>query len=352
MSNKFFSIIVVIFSFVLFLLTLGLKYIIDPVGINNKFNIGIHKNPNLSARLHKFVLMNKEKPNSIMLGGSRIQYLSTEDVKLYTKDNVLNLAMSSSQLEEQYLLLKYSIDNFDIKHVIIGINLYTFSNNAKPMSERKTDFDRNLFDTGFGFKESLKYYSYYPFFYSIKFYLKYSPEEVLQYKGSHTLFFEEKKQIGNRSWEERLERSNKGYSKVYSENLEYGMKNTNIFKKMIELCKEKGVKYYVFTTAVHIEQMKILSDLNKMYIYYQWKKDLANITPYWDFMYANEVTANPDNFIDGSHVKQKIGVLYFEKIFGAKTQYHNANFGRYVDKSNIEQHVQEITRYNQKYGIK
>ena len=116
----------IIFTLLLFALGIVIRYIIDPVGINNKVNLGLYKDVALAYRIQKFVELNKVKPNTIILGGSRVHYLNPKDLEKYTNDKVYNLGLSYATLEEQYYFLKYSIEHFKIKNVVIGLNLYPF----------------------------------------------------------------------------------------------------------------------------------------------------------------------------------------------------------------------------------
>jgi len=113
--HKRYILLSIVLSSFLFGLSLFLIFIIDPAGIFNKFNIGLIKNEGLYNRTQKFAEIQDFKPNTIMLGGSRVHFLNTKDVKKYTKDKVYNLAFSSSTLEEQYYFLKYSLEHFNIK---------------------------------------------------------------------------------------------------------------------------------------------------------------------------------------------------------------------------------------------
>ena len=95
----------------------------------------------------------------------------------------------------------------------------------------------------------------------------------------------------------------------------------------------------VFTTAIYVSQLELLKEIDKMDIYYQWKRDIANIIPYWDFMYPNSITTNSDNYIDTSHIKQENGKYYFARIWNDKSVKVPDDFGVYVDKNNIDKHI-------------
>ena len=101
-KHKLYIVLSILFTFILFMLGVGVRYVIDPVGINSKFDLGLYKDVALGYRTQKFVELNEVKPNTIMLGGSRVHYLSPSDVQKYTNDKVYNLGLNCSTLEEQY----------------------------------------------------------------------------------------------------------------------------------------------------------------------------------------------------------------------------------------------------------
>src|SRR5574344_1231485 len=76
------------------------------------FDIGLRKDEALAYRTKKYVELNKFKPNTIILGGSRVHYLNPKDLEKYTQDRVYNLGLQFGTLEEQYYFLKHSLENF------------------------------------------------------------------------------------------------------------------------------------------------------------------------------------------------------------------------------------------------
>lgn len=332
----FFSIFL---SSLFFGLSIGCIYIIDPAGINNRFDFGLIKDPALAYRTQKFVEINEFKPNTIMLGGSRVHFLDTKDVQKYTQNKVYNIGFSQATLEEQYCFLQYSIENFDIQNVIIGLNLYPFSQKLKP--NPNNDFDKEILKNGFTLQKQLKHYLEVPLVKYFKEYHTNKYQEVLYKDGARTVY-NQIRYIDNKSWQEREKNSNKLYNEFYNEYLIFGDSSFDYFKKIIQLCKDNNIEYKVFTTAIHQSQFKLLQKHNKMDIYFRWKKELVNITDYWDFMYLNSVTINHENYIDPSHMRQEKGYLYFTRIFNDQTVNIPKDFGVLVTKENIDSHLQSL----------
>jgi hypothetical protein len=107
-AHKKYLLLSIVLSLSVFGAYIFLKYIIDTANIYNH-NSKLIKNESLYSRTQKFTEINRIKPNTIILGGSRVQFLSPKDIKKYTKDKVYNLAFNFSTLQEQYHFLKYSI---------------------------------------------------------------------------------------------------------------------------------------------------------------------------------------------------------------------------------------------------
>lgn len=325
-QHKIYLLLSIVITLFLFVLGIVIRYIIDPVGINNKVDLGLYKDVALAYRVQKFVELNEIKPNTLIFGGSRIHYINPLDVEKYTHDKVYNLGLSYSTLEEQYYFLKYSIEHFEIKNVIIGLNLYPFS---EKLENNSSDFDKDLLEDGFTFSKQMKHYLGLPL---LK-YLKYAYENNYTepfYKNGAITAYHQQIVLQNHTWKDRQRNSLEGYRKKYTNYLEWGDSGLNHFKEMVKLCKDNNINLKVFTTSVHASQLQLLKDLNKMDIFYKWKEELAKITPYYDFMTENSITINDDNYIDSSHLKQELGYLYFAKIFEDSSVEVPNDFGIYV----------------------
>lgn len=331
----------ILFSSLVFGMGLFIKYIIDPAGINNVFDIGLVKDPELSSRTQKFVAINQFKPNSIMLGGSRVECLNPQSLQKYTSDKVYNLGLPGSKLEELIYFLKYSIDKFNIKNVVLGLNFYTFSEKMK--IDNHFDFDEEIFKSGFTFQKKIKYYlglpiiKYFEILYTHKF------NQPLYLNGGATIYFQDK-MLSGKSLKDRI-KPDKAYIYKYRD-FTLGKKELNTLADIVELCKENNINLQVYTTAIYASQFQFLKDENKIDEYYKWKKAIVKITPFWDFMYLNSISKNGANYIDPSHLRQEVGALYFAKIFGDTTVEIPEDFGVYVTENNINEHLKYLKNKN------
>lgn len=310
-KHKKFIFLTILFTFIIFSIGFFIRYIIDPVGINNKFDIGLRKDVALAYRTQKFVELNKIQPNTIILGGSRVHYLNTKDIEKYTQDKVYNLGLQFGTLEEQYYFLKHSLENFSINNVLIGLNFYTFDENLK---ENGSDFNKAIFEKGFNTFYQIKHYLEIPLFKYLKYVIPNNDRNLFYENGAITLYHQEQVIKNNDKyymWESTLEH----YRETYQNYNVIGNSNLEYYKKIVELCKEYNINLKVFTTAVHSSQLKLIEETNTLDLFDIWKNEIASIFPFWDFMTENSVTSNEDNYIDSSHIKQEFGYLYFAKIF-------------------------------------
>ncbi|WP_418185405.1 hypothetical protein ACNSOS_11465 [Aliarcobacter vitoriensis] len=310
-KQKKFILLTLLFIFIFFSIGVFIRYIIDPVGINNKFDIGLRKDTALAYRTQKYVELNELQPNTILLGGSRVHYLNPKDIEKYTNDKVYNLGLQFATLEEQYYFLKHSLENLKINTVIIGLNFYTFNDDLK---ENSSDFNKNIFDYGFNLFYQVKHYLEVPIFKYLKYVIPNNDRNLFYENGAITLYHQEKV-IKNNNKEHMWQGTLNYYQKVYKDFHILGEKNFDYYKKMVDLCKQHNVKLKVFTTAIHTSQLKLIEEENKLDIFDRWKNEIAQIFPYWDFMNENSITEDEENFIDSSHIKQEFGYLYFAKIF-------------------------------------
>lgn len=323
----FYSLLLALF---IFCFGIFIKYLIDPVGLNNVVNLGLHKDVALAYRTQKFVELNNFKPETLLIGGSRVHYMDTDDIAKYTNDKVYNLGFSFSTLEEQYYFLKHSLESFPIKNVLLGVNLYTFSSK---LEENNSDFDIDIVKNGFGFFKQVKHYVEVPLFKYLRHNLNRTDANEPRYKNGGISAYHQKMVIDNNEKDKMWEGTLKGYKTKYENYLEWAENSTYYYEKMVELCKEYSVNLVVFTTAIHSDLLDEIEKQNKMDIFYKWKEELAKIYPYWDFMTRNTITNDKDPYIDPSHLKQEFGKYYFARIFNDISIEVPEDFGVYIDKT-------------------
>ena len=308
------------------------NYSVDPIRVKN----------DVTTRSQKYNDLMKYRPDTIMLGGSRIQFLSTNNVKQYTQDMVYNISMTNMTLFEQLKYTEFTIKEFNIKNIVIGLNYYTFGENAK---KYEGDFDKDLLKKGITFqyiKDIVQsYLTTTVTIDAIEIFLnkeKYEERKMFDKYGSRTVFMQNKV-IGGRDWETRSNTTLKGYEEEIFKDFKFSTKKLNYYKKIVDLAKKNNITMYIFTTPVHSSLYKLALDSSSLSAMNRWKKDLALIHEYYDFMNINSITVNSDNYIDVSHIKQQYGSLIFGRIFKNKNIKIPDDFGIYINKDNFKNYL-------------
>jgi hypothetical protein len=307
------------------------NYSIDPIRVES----------DVTTRSQKYNDLMKYRPDTIMLGGSRIQFLSTNDVKQYTRDTVYNISMTNMTLFEQLKYVEFAIKEFNIKNIIIGLNYYTFGENAK---KYELDFDEDLLKKGITFqyiKDIVQsYLTTSMTIDAIKISLnkeKYEERKKFDKYGSRTMFMQNQI-IGGRNWEVRSNKTLKSYKKTFND-FQLSTKKMNYYRKIVDLAKNNNITIHIFTTPIHSSLYKLALDSSSLSAMNRWKKDLALIHEYYDFMNINSITVNSDNYIDVSHIKQQYGSLIFGRIFKNKNIKIPDDFGIYINKDNFKNYL-------------
>lgn len=107
----------------------------------------------------------------------------------------------------------------------------------------------------------------------------------------------------------------------------------NEVREIKELCDEYGVELIVFINPIHYVTYldSGVDDFN------MFKKQLANITSYYDFSGKNEITTNNYNYYETSHYRPLVGDLIIDRLFHGASE--KVGFGVYVTKDNVDEHI-------------
>lgn len=322
-----------------FTLIFLVNYIIDPYNVNCKFNVCRNKKGEfIRERVSKFYRLNDAAPNTILIGASRVEFLNAVDLAKYTNDRVYNLALSGATIAEQLVLLKYSIDNFDINNVIIGISFNGFiSVDGKSVTYRET-FPLGLFEKKINsylriFMENYLSVAALKFSCKTLFAEKSEQFQYLDKTGSRTLDFQNYL-IAKGDSRSRIKRTLKSFEEdVYSKKIELCEQNIQMFREMIRICKSHDIKYKVYIPPIHFLHHKMICCHHRDKLD-TWKHEIARITDYFDFSGENDITTDDRNYIESSHSKQQTGKLIFAKIYNDRMVDIPQNFGKLISMKN------------------
>ena len=109
----------------------------------------------------------------------------------------------------------------------------------------------------------------------------------------------------------------------------------------------------VFISPAHATQGEVIRLTGYNPIYEDWKRQIVNITPVWDFSGYNSVTTakinnNMEKYSDNSHYMPFIGSFILNRLFGYETDKVPPDFGVWLTPDNVEAHIQkDRTDYEQ-----
>jgi peptidoglycan/xylan/chitin deacetylase (PgdA/CDA1 family) len=102
-----------------------------------------------------------------------------------------------------------------------------------------------------------------------------------------------------------------------------------------DMCAASGVRLDVVSAPVYGEY---LENFNRAEVTDFYVK-LADTVPYWDFTISS-VSFEPRYFYDGTHFRNAVGYMALARVFGDDTVYVPPDFGVYVTRDNVAEHVE------------
>lgn len=343
-----FIIFALFFSSIMFVNLVG-----DPNAIFYKTHCGIKGIvPNSRYLKLDHILNNPERYDSFIFGSSRVGAIDPGKINGGTYYNV-NYAAG---LPHEHLLnIKALLDNdIEIKNIMIGFDDISYKIN--PVSHTKKtitilhykadkkqkplDFYRSYLmriptkNTFLSFKNRFN-----------KFFNKdsYSEHEY------HTIFNEKIFSSGFtypfENIDEEFYRTEKHLkapkflkpSEFRGDNLEASLDDV---REIMELSKRHGFNLVLFFNPLHNVTYKA-QDMEKMFAF---KSGLSKIGDYYDFSGLNRITIDNYYYLETSHYRHIVGEMIVKKIFNKTESSELIDFGFFVTKHNIEQHLMRLQK--------
>ena len=325
-----------LFTLLIFIvIVVSFNLVVDPYGIYKTPNflginhVKVQKNSN--DRLYKAIDIIKIKPLTIFLGTSRTkQGLDTIHPSLSNNQPAYNLALDSANAYEALRYLQHTIKNQpNLKQVIFGVDFFMFNkllDNQTGFNEKRLEkkylipgdilnslFSLDSFDVSKKtILASLKDADKSKYDYAKNGFAPYLEDDT----GKHKDFF--KYSLGL-------------YLNRYHH---YQLSDKYIadFKKIVNICREKNIKLIVFISPSHATQWETIKAAGKWSMFENWKKQLVQITPVWDFSGYNIINNEPiqdvmENYVDNAHYTPPIGNLILNRILGYEEDKVPADFG-------------------------
>lgn len=294
----------------------------------------------------KFLINSEHSFDSFIFGSSRVGKINPKNINNSYYNLSYSEGLPSEHLANINLLLK---NNIPIKNVIIGLD--DFSYKVNPKYHEKDLLRLPHYSAENSTMDKVQFYSFYltklPSYYDLSRIFK-------------TVFFDELFETYKYDiYESGLPIVPEKVDKFIELNKEVHNKDKKFLKptiyegslipqtiksiKDIILLLKNNINYKIFINPIH----KVTYLNANLEQFNMFKKELVEITSYYDFSGLNEVTLNNYNYYETSHYRMHIGNLITNELFLVKEA--NKKISKYVTKQNIEEHLltleQEIKEY-------
>ncbi len=300
--------------------------------------------PNMHFIKIKFLLENKDKFDSFVFGSSRPEKIDPRHIpggRFY--DVTYPIGVPQEHLANLKFLLKNGVT---IRNVMLGLD--EFSYRFDP-AERVSDLALQPHYAVSG-KDPRTFYAEYflklrKLFPQLKAYIKHnytdrhSPEET---RYQYDMF--ESGRLLCPDCDADIEKNRESvikaaYSdpavKIYGQNFEPSLQAVREF---VAVCRQHSIRLTVFINPLHRFAYldASLKDLAR------FKRELAEITPYWDFSGLNVITTNNYYYYETSHYRPLVGDMMLKVMFGSPAVPVPPGFGRAVTAANVDNHLREL----------
>lgn len=326
--------------FVSFFIVIGgvclMNFIIDPSGFFRP-KYGLEKIPDGSQRRTKpsFIASNPEKFSCIIIGGSNAEFLRTKTVQELTGQTCFNSYVTSGFFGDYLCLVDFYTKTMpNLNEIILNI-----SNNEIEFEHNTKKFDHLAMPIYLCKKIELspllKSLSKIPSIKTIIYSLRKNPKQGTSSdtesgEQPHDEVYDEeqmKKAVleANGDFHDRIQ----NLCTTEKRNFPYLKQSLAELQEIKNICDSRGIKLTVMIGAVFISK-KEWFESNE---FYDWLREISQITEFYDFSGFNEINLNPYNFFDANHFNKNLGDKMLRIIYGAE---EFQNFGEKITQENIE----------------
>lgn len=335
------------------LLSLGLFNIaIDPYGVFNSSEISelnrLKAKQFLNVRLFKAIKVTQIKPKTLLLGSSRTDLgLNPEHPSFAAQQPAYNLGLVGPNIYEVKRYLEHTLTNQpEIETVVLGLDLFMFNEHK----QNAIDFNEDRLE-----KKSITLSDLLNITLSTTA-IEASVETIKSNKNADSYYLYHPNGLRyvyqnkpRQSARKRFEGSINGLlnSDEYYHNYKLSAKFLQDFKDIVTICKDRNIELKVFISPSHASQWESLYRGGLWQIFEQWKRELVEITPVWDFSGYNSITTEAidremQNYWDSSHYRQEVGDLVIDRLFNVPANQVPKDFGMLITSQNIESHLVNI----------
>ncbi|NER34458.1 MAG: hypothetical protein F6J93_10605 [Oscillatoria sp. SIO1A7] len=307
------------------------------------------------VRMYKAIAITRLQPKIVFIGSSRTEFGLDPSHPVFEGDRPYNLAVTGANIYEAKRYLDHAIANQpNLKKAIVGLDFFMFNDrgkNAPDFRESRLGVDRftipdkinSLFSIDafiaslITIQSNLKETNAPGYFYS-------DGRRVPGYYRKHVYLNQHNRWIFKASL--RRNRFLIGGDKP-EERSNISEKYLNSLKAIVEICQTQKIDCQFFISPSHVSQWEFIRLSGVWPLFEQWKREIVEITPVWDFSGYNSITTEPIGrrmkyYLDNSHYLKPVGDLLLNRIFQYREESVPGDFGVKIDTDNIESHLEKI----------
>lgn len=326
----------------------GFNALIDPFGIfgdklYNNYSYNMTQNPRISKI--NYLDKNYQNYDSYIIGCSKTSSFPKTSLDKYYNAKFYNMIMYGGDLYDIEMTAKYIIENYTAKNIIVNIGLSELTK----YNYGEEDVKETLHAKVMGSSELFFYGKYllsnpsYAFdkitALSKKTYLPDENTVFVPETGAYDKSVRDVDPIGDLdSYLEKYPVFNEPLP--HFENLEFVDECLNSIKNIKKICSDNNINFTMIISPMYYTELDMYynEDMKRFF------KELAEITPYWDFSGYHSISYDPRYFYDREHFRNCVGEMLLAKMFNDTDVYFPNDFGVFVDTSNIQNHIENYKR--------
>ena len=315
-----------IFLMILSVIFLPLGVGLDPYNIfhwNHIRNNGVE--PNKSYVKMKNILKDPDRFDSFLFGSSRAGFF---DVSKMDDGDYYDMAYSEGTPGEHLQNLRDMIDRgVKIKNVTMGVDDISYF--VDP------DFHKDqLYRKPFPWNGSLSEKAGFYLSYLDLITLSQSIEVVMKHKNTDPYYGQRLLETGTENLSIKTDFHYDKTDATWSDYYYPREESLEEIKEIVELCRENKIKLRIFTNPLNGYTYE--KDIANGYLVFL--KELAGVTPYWNFSGFNNVTLDMTNYYETSHFSPDVADTIIERIYNDKgdEELLKQGYGMYVTEENVD----------------
>ncbi len=311
-----------------------INYVLDPYTIFHEDFRDLTREPNGHFIKMKYLVKNPSRYDSFLFGSSRVGHIDTEKIPGGRFYNVYySEGLPAEFLSNINILLDSGVP---VKNVLIGLD--EFSYKIDPESHNDTGLRQPYGTTMQNFRFYCRYLFHLPSTAALKDRLKGSPIGIVYdfHKTGLPLHMQVDEKI------EKDRESHTGAQGFQIPLLHYEgnriAQTIADIEKIKHLCDSRGIKLILFINPIHKTAL-LHSDLSQ---FEEFKRKLASVSGFFDFSGCNSITTDNYYYYETTHYRYLVGDLMIQRMFDRDAAAVPSDFGIFVTKTDIEEHLKNL----------